>query len=114
NYWDFFLGYWVFAPDGQILAQTDHQGILAMNAGLISAFGGEGVLIADVAGPDFFNIDDFTDTVVTKQWGEIPVNVANDCAWTWFCARAPHGPDIHPNKDGYGVIADALEAVLQI
>jgi lysophospholipase L1-like esterase len=112
SYWDFFLGYWVTGPDGQTLAQTDEQAIEAMNAGLLSTYQNEGALVADVAGPDFFNTADFTDTVVTKEWGEVPVNVANDCAWTWFCAKPPHGPDVHPNTEGYGVIAAAFAAVL--
>jgi lysophospholipase L1-like esterase len=112
SYWDFFLGYWIEGPDGQTLAQTDHQGIQAMNDGLVSTYQDEGVPVADVAGTGFFNIDDFTDTVVTKEWGEVPLNVANDCAWTWFCTNPPHGPDIHPNTEGYGVIADAFAAVL--
>jgi len=36
SYWDFFLGYWVTAPDGQALAQVDDVAIQAMNAGLVS------------------------------------------------------------------------------
>jgi hypothetical protein len=29
-----------------------------------------------------------------------------------MCAGAPHGPDIHANNDGYGVIAKAFYDVL--
>ena len=114
SYWDFFLGYWITGPDGQALAKTDEEAIESMNAGLVSTYQDEGALVADVAGPDFFNAADFTDMVITKKWGEVPVNVANDCAWTWFCAKPPHGPDIHPNTEGYGVIADAFAAVLPV
>jgi hypothetical protein len=81
---------------------------------LVSTYEDEGALVADVAGPDFFNTADFTDLVLTKEWGEIPVNVANDCAWTWFCAKPPHGGNVHPNTEGYGVIAAAFAAVLPI
>jgi lysophospholipase L1-like esterase len=114
SYWDFFLGYWVTGPDGQTLAQTDEQAIETLNDGLVSTYENEGAIVADVAGPAFFNTADFTDLVVTKEWGKVPVNVANDCTWTWFCAKSPHGPDIHPNTEGYGVIAAAFEAVLPI
>jgi hypothetical protein len=38
----------------------------------------------------------------------VPVDVARVCAWTWNCASPPHGPDIHPNTTGYGVIAHAF------
>jgi lysophospholipase L1-like esterase len=112
SYWDFFLGYWVAGPDGQTLAQTDEQAIETLNAGLVSTYQEEGALVADVAGPDFFDTADFADTVATKEWGEIPVNVANDCVWTWFCTGPPLGPDIHPNTQGYRVIANAFAAVL--
>jgi lysophospholipase L1-like esterase len=114
SYWDFFLGYWVTGQAGQTLAQTDEQGIEAMNAGLVFTYQETGAIVADVAGLDSFNTSDFTDLVVTKEWGKIPVNVANDCAWTWFCTKPPIGPDIHPNDRGYGVIADAFAAVLPI
>jgi lysophospholipase L1-like esterase len=44
--------------------------------------------------------------------GEVPLNVARICAWTWICAPAPLGPDNHPNVDGYAVIARAFAAEL--
>jgi lysophospholipase L1-like esterase len=113
SYWDPFLGFWIFGPFGQQLAKIDEQGFQAMNAGLVSTYQNEGALVADVAGPDFFNIADFTDLVRTK-WGVVPVNVANDCTWTWFCRRGPLGGDIHPNTRGYGVIAEAFETVLPL
>ena len=111
SYWDPFLGFWIFGSFGQQLAKTDHDGIAAMNAALVSTYQDGGALVADVAGPDSFNTDDFTDPVKTK-WGVVPVNVANDCTWTYFCRRGPLGADIHPNSKGYGVIADAFAAVL--
>jgi lysophospholipase L1-like esterase len=113
SYWDPFLGFWIFGPFGQQLAKTNDQGIQAMNSGLVSTLQDEGALVADVAGPEFFNIGDFTDMVATK-WGVVPVNVANDCTWTWFCRRPPLGGDPHPNAKGYGVIADAFQAVLPL
>ena len=84
-----------------------------MNDGLVGTYQDEGALVADVAGPAYFNIADFADLVKTK-WGVVPVNVANDCTWTWLCRRGPLGGDIHPNGRGYGVIADAFEAVLPL
>jgi lysophospholipase L1-like esterase len=44
--------------------------------------------------------------------GGVPVNVQRICQWTWMCAGEPHGPDIHANNDGYGVIAEAFHDVL--
>jgi lysophospholipase L1-like esterase len=113
SYWDPFVGFWIFGPFGQKLAKINSPGIQAMNAGLVSTYEAEGALVADVAGPAYFNIGDFTDMVKTK-WGLVPVNVANDCTWTWMCRRGPLGGDSHPNSKGYGVIADAFEAVLPL
>jgi lysophospholipase L1-like esterase len=44
--------------------------------------------------------------------GEFPRSPELACEWTWMCAPPPEGPDIHPNNEGYGVIAEAFEAVL--
>jgi lysophospholipase L1-like esterase len=115
SYYDPFLGYWVLLPepDGQTVAQSDEEAIEAMNAGLVSTYQAEGALVADVAGPEFFNTADFTDRVVTKDFGDVPVNVANACAWTRFCGDTAYGPgDVHPNTEGHGVIAAAFAAVL--
>ncbi len=108
NYADPFIGYWVTRPDGHSLAYLDHVAVQALNAGLVSTYQSDGAIVADVTGPDYFNSDDFTDMVVTKEWGEIPVNVANVCAWTFFCSVG----DVHPNTEGHGVIAAAFEAVM--
>ena len=40
--------------------------------------------------------------------GGTPVNVLRGCAWTWMCSVG----DIHPNTDGYGVLAEAFLAEL--
>ena len=39
-----------------------------------------------------------------------PLNVARICQWTWMCAPAPVGPNIHANDAGYAVMAQAFEA----
>ncbi|TWP36468.1 hypothetical protein [Leekyejoonella antrihumi] len=40
----------------------------------------------------------------TKNYGDLPQNVANICTWTWMCSRQ----NIHPNDAGYAVIAKAV------
>ena len=35
------------------------------------------------------------------------------CQGTWMCTPPPLGPDIHPNRLGYFVIALTLAAVLK-
>jgi lysophospholipase L1-like esterase len=37
-----------------------------------------------------------------------PPNVAAICTLTWMCARAPRGPNEHPNNAGYRVIASTF------
>jgi hypothetical protein len=59
-----------------------------------------GFRVADVAGA-------FATTDTTLVDGR-PVNVTRICAWTWMCAPAPLGPDIHANRAGYAVIARAF------
>jgi hypothetical protein len=53
-----------------------------------------------------FSTDDLTPV------NGVPLNVLRICQWTWMCAPAPLGPDIHANTTGYGVIARAFEDVL--
>ena len=113
SYWNPFLGLWITGPDGEQLARTSNEAMQALNAGLVSTYRSEGALVADVAGPAYFNIADFTTHVRTLQ-GRVPTNVANTCKWTWFCRRPPLGPDPHPNTRGYAVIADAFVAVLPV
>lgn len=36
--------------------------------------------------------------------GRVPIRVARICTWTWMCSRG----DIHPNDEGYRVIAGAV------
>ena len=114
GYYDPFLGFWIQGPHGEQLARTDERTLEALNAGLIYTYRNEGVLAADVATPEFFDTANFTDMVRTERWGVIPVNVANACRGTWMCTPCPACPDVHANTAGNGVIAEALEEVLDL
>ncbi len=105
DYADVFLGLWVFGPGGQAAAAANAPIVDALNADLVATYQAAGVPAADVSGA--FDSDNFTDTVNTKQWGTIPVNVANICRWTWFCDDK-YTFDVHPNTEGYQIIADAF------
>ena len=47
-----------------------------------------------------------------KPFGSVPVDVAQICRLTWMCTPAPYGPDDHPNKAGYLLIARTIMAAL--
>jgi lysophospholipase L1-like esterase len=72
-----------------------------LNAAVLGAiYAFFGVPVADVQSA--FSLTDVT------LVGGVPRNVLQVCAWTWMCAGEPHGPDIHANDEGYGVIARAF------
>ena len=81
----------------------------ALNGDLASADAKAGVLTADVA--DAFATYDSTD-MVTWESQQIPLDVSRLCSWTWGCQTPPSGPNIHANKNGYQVIANAFAAVI--
>lgn len=47
-----------------------------------------------------------TSPVHSKRWGSIPLDVGRVCTLTWVCVNG----DIHPNTQGYHVIASSVEA----
>ena len=51
-----------------------------------------------------------TTTSLAGQPQPVPLAVAEICRLTWMCAPAPVGPDIHANRGGYVVIAQAFAA----
>ena len=80
----------------------------AVNTKLISAFGTAGFKVADVAGA----FDTYATGTTTWEGQQIPLSVARVCSWTWACQTPPSGPNIHPNKNGYQVIANTFAKVI--
>jgi lysophospholipase L1-like esterase len=105
TYPNVFLGLWVFGPDARTVALANAPIVADLNAQIEAAYTAAGVPVADVT--TAFDADNFTDTVTTKKWGEIPVNVARICTWTWFCDDT-YTFDVHARTRGYRVIADAF------
>jgi len=81
----------------------------AGNALLRRVYAQEGIAVADVEAA--FETTHGSELVAAAQ-GSLPRAVARICAWTWMCAAAPAGPDIHANQAGYAVIAQAFAAVI--
>ena len=111
NYYDPFLAEWLTGSAGQTLAEQSAALSVAFNGVLSAAYGAFGIPVADVAGA--FKTTDFTDTVPFAGT-TVPVNVAAICTWTWMCAPAPVGPNIHANNAGYEVLAKAFEAKIPV
>lgn len=109
NYYDPLLGFWGLVPGGRALARADQRVWADFNAASEDAYTAAGAAVADVAAT--FQIDDFTDTVVVPGRGELPVNVARTCQWTWFCTPKFAG-DVHANAIGYRKIADTFAQTL--
>ena len=110
--YDPFLAYWLTGPEGQALAQLSvSAAIVPLNQMLTGIYGAAGMPVADVEGA--FSTTDFTTMVQLPPFGEVPLNVARLCQWTWVCAPAPLGPDNHANVAGYHAMAEAFAAVLK-
>ena len=109
NYYDPFLADWLTGSAGQAVA-TESVSVLAdFNDVLDAAYAADHIPVADVAGA--FKSTDLTGTT-SLHGATVPVDVANICNWTWMCAPAPVGPNIHANNTGYSVIARTFEALL--
>jgi lysophospholipase L1-like esterase len=95
TYYNPLLGFWGLVPGGMALARADQRAWVVLNDALTSAATDAGVAVADVAAT--FQIDNFVDTGWVPGRGQLPVNVALTCRWTWFCRVG----DVHANNTGY-------------
>lgn len=98
-----------FNPSQRGLALISPVLAKTVNQELIDADRKAGVHTADVANA-FLTYN--TTTMTTWEGQSIPINVARVCAWTWACSTPPSGPNIHANKNGYQIIAQAFRAVI--
>jgi lysophospholipase L1-like esterase len=109
TYYDPLLGVWGLIPGGRAIARADQRVWDDLSATLTAAYTDAGAAVADVAAT--FDVDNFEETVVVPGRGELPVNVANACRWTWFCTPRFAG-DPHANAAGYRRIARTFEPVI--
>ena len=77
---------------------------------LEAAYRGAGAPVADVEAA--FSTTDFDTLVTLPGVGQVPLNVARVCQWTWMCAPAPQGPNVHGRPEGYWVMAGTFVAAL--
>ena len=84
--------------------------ITKVNAEIAYADAKAGFRTADVAGA--FLTYDSAKVKAPAYGGTAQRNLVVLCSYTWVCAKAPRGPNIHPNPTGYSVMARAFEQVL--
>jgi hypothetical protein len=75
---------------------------------LQQTYAGLGVPVADME--DAFSTTDFATMVHLRGFGDVPLNVARVCQWTYACSRREFDP--HPNTVGYARMTEAWEAVI--
>jgi lysophospholipase L1-like esterase len=109
NEYDPFLAAFLQGQQGQQLADQSAAVVDQLNGVLATAYTGARFRVADVSSA--FRTDDFTDQATLPGVGQVPVNVANICAYTFECTPPPVGPNIHPQDSGYRVMAEAVTRV---
>jgi lysophospholipase L1-like esterase len=109
NYPCFFCALWLQDPAAGEAAAAN---TVAGNNFFESFYAAAEMPVADVESA--FAATDFTTLVELKGFGPVPLSVYNSCTLLWVCTGPPLGPDIHPNNDGYGVIAETFAAVLGV
>lgn len=114
--YDPFLAYWLTYPGnpaGHDLAMLSVQAIAGpggINDVVAGIYGAKGIPVADVEGAFF--TEQWTPLVPLPGVGDVPLNVATICGYTWVCAPPPLGPDNHATHDGYRAMALAYAAAL--
>jgi len=102
------LALWLTGPAGQAQARAYVDSFITpLNAIMRSMYAGLNVRTAAV--DRAFSVTDFTTTADLPGVGTVPLNVAKTCLLTSMCASQ----NIHPNAQGYGVIAQAFAAALR-
>ena len=106
NYYLPALGAWRHGLGGKLLARASELVTDGYNHLLTHVYQVNGVRVADVFSA--FHTASFSPSVSVPRFGSLPRNVAAICQWTWECTAGPRGPNIHPNRTGYQVIAHAF------
>jgi lysophospholipase L1-like esterase len=106
NYYDPFLAAWLKGADGHTLAAQSVLLTNVVNGVESTIYTVAGFRVADVAAA--FATNNFLTQVTLPTLGQVPLNVARICTWTYMCSKG----DIHANPTGYQQIADTLAATL--
>ncbi|WP_377269717.1 SGNH/GDSL hydrolase family protein [Peterkaempfera sp. SMS 1(5)a] len=107
SYYNPYLALWLTGAAGQQTARDSGPLQDRLNSTLSWEYRLTGFRVADVDAA--FSSEDFDTQVSVPGLGQLPLNVARICQWTWECT--PYR-DIHANPTGHQVIADTFAAVL--
>ena len=110
NYPNPFLAAWLQGPAGQALARLSTELVVQYNDALEGVYQAAEIPVANVQ--DAFSTTNFDTLVTLPGFGQVPVNVARVCQWTWMCVPPPMGPNIHSRPEGYWVMAGAFLVAL--
>jgi len=107
NFYDPVLAFTLFgAPD---IAEASIPVTVGINDMLEQVYASVGAPTADVESAFQTTV---TTLVTVPGLGEIPLNLARICQYTFMCTPPPIGPNTHPTNEGYRTITDAFEAEL--
>jgi lysophospholipase L1-like esterase len=109
NYYDPLLALWTapgFPPEG---VRAVAEVWTATNDTLEETYAALGIPVADVEAA--FSSADFDTMVHVRAYGDLPLNVARVCEWTYACSRE-FDHDFHPTTFGYSIMTQAWEEVL--
>lgn len=110
TYYDPLLAAWTFPGFDHDAVVAIAQVWAAFNDSLEQTYASLGVPVADVE--TAFVATDFDTIVHVHRVGDVPINVARVCQWTYACSeRFAH--DIHPNTIGYAAMTRAWEATIE-
>lgn len=116
TYYDPKLAFYLDGPAGEAFARRTVPVFDQLNRTVAAACRHVGVAVADVAARyDSARLDTSDDgtgisTAAVVNGQRVPPAVARICQWTWMCAAAPQGPNLHANRPGYGEMARAFAA----
>ena len=98
------LGYYLEKPEHEPAFAKESLGVTEQyNQVVHAAYANVGVRVAQVSAA--FATATTTPTH-NARWGTVPLDLARICILTWMCTNG----DIHPNVEGYRVIADTIIA----
>ncbi len=109
GHYDPFLASALHGVAGEAKAATSLDAMTSLNRTLSTIYQSFLIPTANVARA--FKNFDRTPTLLAGA-GTVATNVAETCSLTWMCQLAPFGPNLHPNDDGYEVIASVIAGKL--